>query len=121
MTYTQIATMLNGIGLPYAYYQFPDNTDLQPPFICFYFGSDNDFIADNTNYQNISELTVELYTDNKDFALERTVETALKNNGLVYSRQDTYLEAERMYMLIFTSQIIITEETLTTEENNENG
>ena len=125
MTYAEISTMLNGIGLPYAYYQFPDDTEQQPPFICFYFGSDNDFIADDTNYQKISELIVELYTDNKDLALEQTVETALNNSGLVYSRQETYLDTERMYMVIFTTQVaitaetpVITTETITTEEIN---
>lgn len=109
MTYTEVATMIGSIGLPYAYYEFPDNTDLAPPFICFLFGADNDFIADNTNYQQIRTLTVELYTDNKDFTLEQTVENTLNTYGLVYSREETYLSGERMYMVTFTTDIVITE------------
>ena len=86
MTYKEVSEMISGIGLPYAYYQFPDNTELQPPFI------------------------VELYTDNKDFALEQTVEDALNGSGLVYSRNETYLDTEKMNMVTYTTEIVITKE-----------
>lgn len=109
MTYRQVAEMVASIGVPYAYYQFPNNSGIAPPFVCFYFDSSNDFAADNTNYQRIRPLSIELYTDNKDFALEQTVENVLNQNGLVYSREETYLDSERMYMVTFMTEIIITE------------
>lgn len=109
MTYRQVAEMVSSIGVPYAYYQFPNNTGIAPPFVCFYFNSSNDFAADNTNYQRIRQLSLELYTDNKDFTLEQTVEYVLNQNGLVYSREETYLDSERMYMVTFMTEIIITE------------
>jgi hypothetical protein len=110
MTYKEISAMIGEIGLPYAYYQFPDNTELQPPFICFLFDEDNDFIADGINYQKIRNLTVELYTDNKDFELEEAVETALNEHGLVYDRSETYLDSERMNMVTYTTDVLITKE-----------
>jgi len=109
MTYKQVAEMVSSIGVPYAYYQFPNNTGIAPPFVCFYFNSSNDFAADNTNYQRIRPLSIELYTDNKDFTLEQTVENILNQNGLVYSREETYLDSEKMYMVTFMTEIIITE------------
>lgn len=109
MTYRQVAEMVSSIGVPYAYYQFPNNTGIAPPFVCFYFDSSNDFAADNINYQRIRPLSIELYTDNKDFTLEQTVENVLNQNGLVYSREETYLDSERMYMVTFMTEIIITE------------
>lgn len=109
MTYKQVAEMVSSIGVPYAYYQFPNNTGIAPPFVCFYFNSSNDFAADNTNYQRIRQLSIELYTDNKDFTLEQTVENILNQNGLVYSREETYLDSEKMYMVTFMTEIIITE------------
>lgn len=109
MTYRQVAEMVSSIGVPYAYYQFPNNSGIAPPFVCFYFDSSNDFAADNTNYQRIRPLSLELYTDNKDFTLEQTVENVLNQNGLVYSREETYLDSERMYMVTFQTNIIITE------------
>lgn len=109
MTYRQVAEMVSSIGVPYAYYQFPNNTGIAPPFVCFYFNSSNDFAADNTNYQRIRQLSLELYTDNKDFTLEQTVENILNQNGLVYSREETYLDSEKMNMVTFMTEIIITE------------
>ena len=110
MTYKEIATMVESIGLPYAYYQFPEGTDQACPFICFFLDSSNDFAADNTNYQKIRSLNIELYTDNKDFTLEQTVEEILSGSGLVYYREETYLDSERMFMVSYETEIVITEE-----------
>lgn len=110
MTYKEVATMVAGIGVPYAYYQFPEGTDQACPFVCFYFERSNDLVADDTNYQKIRPLVIELYTDNKDFSMEATVESALNSNGLVYAREETYLDTERMYMVTYMTEIVITEE-----------
>lgn len=110
MTYKEVATMINSIGIPYAYYQFPDGTAQACPFICFFFSDSNDLAAENTNYQKIRLLNIELYTDNKDFALEETVETVLNSNGLVYDRSESYLDSERMFMVVYTTDILVTEE-----------
>lgn len=109
MTYQEVATMIDSIGVPYAYYQFPNGTAVPCPFVCFYFDGSNDLAADNTNYQRIRPLSVELYTDNKDFALEQAVENVLNQNGLVYSREETYLDSEHMNMVTFMTEIVITE------------
>lgn len=109
MTYKEVATMISGIGLPFAYDHFDEGDASPPPFICFYFSSSDDMAADNTNYQKIRPLTVELYTDNKDFSTEETVETALNDAGLVFSRSEVYIDAERMYMVTYETDIIITE------------
>ena len=89
--------MLQTVGIPVAYNHF--DTPQECPFMCFPFGDDNDFIADGTNYQKIRTLSVELYTVNKDFTLEATVESVLNSHGLVYSRSENYLESERMQMV----------------------
>lgn len=110
MTYKGVAALIDGIGLPYAYYQFPEGTDQACPFICFYFEGSNDFAADNTTWQRVRPLTIELYTDNKDFALEEEVEDALNAAGLVYSREESYIDSEHMYMVTFMTEIVITKE-----------
>ena len=110
MTYKEVNTMLSSVGVPYAYNQFDNDTPQEPPFICFLYDHGDDLIADNTNYQLIRMLSVELYTDTKDFELEQTVEDVLNANGLVYSKQETYLESERMYMITFEADVVITKE-----------
>lgn len=110
MTYQEVAALLASIGLPTAYDHFEVGNAADPPFICFYFEGSDDIAADNTNFQRIRPLTVELYTDNKDFALEERVEAALNGAGLVYSRSETYIDSERMYEVVYTTDIIISEE-----------
>ena len=114
MTYQEVKTMVASIGIPYAYYQFPEGTDQPCPFICFYFTGSNDLAADDTNYQRIRPLAIELYTDNKDFTLENTVEAVLNRRGFVYARDEVYIDTERMNMVTYTIEVIIT-------EVNENG
>ena len=116
MTYKEVAAMVKNIGYPCAYYQFPEGTDQACPFICFYFVRSNDLSADDTNYQRIRQLAVELYTDNKDFAAEETVENALNASGLVYYREESYLDSERMYMVTYTMEVVITGDVITTDE-----
>lgn len=111
MTYKEVATMVSSIGLPYAYYQFPDNTEQEPPFVCFLYGDSDDFYADNSNFSFIRPLTIELYTDNKNFTLEGTVESVLSSCGLPYKKTETYIDTEHMFQISYDVEILITEET----------
>ena len=111
MTLKELNLMLKGIGLPYAYDHFPSGTEQVPPFICFLLDRSNDFLADDINYQSISELSIELYSDTKNFELEKTVEAVLTSNGFVFSREETWLDSEQMNMVVYTTNIVITEET----------
>lgn len=99
--------MVASIGLPYAYNEFPDGTAQSPPFICFLYDTSNDFAADNTNYVKVRPLVIELYTDNKSFSLEQTVESVLEANGLFYTRNETYIASERMFLVTYTMEVCI--------------
>lgn len=109
MTFKQVAKMIKDIGLPFSYYQFNNDTAVAPPFICYFYTGDNDLLADNSNYQKIENLVVELYTDEKDFANEALIETALNDACLVYNREESYLDSEKMYMVIYSCGVVITE------------
>jgi hypothetical protein len=50
---------------------------------------------------------VELYTDEKDFALEKTVETTLNNYGIVFEKSEEYIDAERMHVTVYQSDIVL--------------
>lgn len=107
MTYAEISQMISAVGIPYAYHHFEEGSGQQPPFITFYYQGDDDFIADNINYQAIRPLTIELYTDNKDFALEAAVESVLTANDLAFSRTETFIDSEQMYMVTYYTEVII--------------
>lgn len=107
MTVSEISSMIGTLHVPYAYYQFPEGTAQACPFICFYLPSSDDFIADNVNYTKISRLIIELYTDEKDFDLESQVESMLRINEIVYTKTETYIDTERMYMIVYESEVIL--------------
>ena len=115
MTYQEINTLIESIGVPSAYYQFTADTAVPPPFICFYFDNDPDLHADNVNYQKIAHLIIELYTDEKDFDLESTVESALNTAGISYGRNETHIDSEKLYLVTYSTNLIIT------QEENTNG
>jgi hypothetical protein len=107
MTYKEISQMIAGAGLPYAYYQFPEDTPQAPPFICFFFSQTDDVFADDTNYQRIVQLNIELYTNVKDFDLEASLEEILQNNNLTYYKEENYIDSEKLYQIAYEMEVMI--------------
>ena len=107
MTPQEVNSMVESVGIPSAYYQFADDTGQQPPFICFFYGNSNDVTADNINYVRVERLYIELYTDQKDFALEAKVEKALNDNGIVFAKSQDYIDTERMHVTVYESDITL--------------
>ena len=114
MTRAEVFTMIESMGFPAAYNHFPDATAKPCPFICFYYPASEDVMADNINYRKIEQLYIELYTDSKDFSAEEAVEAALRSACLPYRRSETYLDAEKMYLNLYTTEVVIDQ----TEEDN---
>jgi hypothetical protein len=107
MTPQEVNSMVESVGIPSAYYQFADDTGQQPPFICFFYGNSNDVTADNINYVRVERLYIELYTDQKDFALEAKVEKTLNDNGIVFAKSQDYIDIERMHVTVYESDIVL--------------
>lgn len=107
MTTQEVAAMVAEIGVPTAYYQFPEGTGQATPFVCFFYSGDNDMLADNSNYQKIEHLIIELYTDNKDFELEQAVESVLTSHGMVWTRAEEWIDTERMLEVVYEMDVIL--------------
>lgn len=107
MRYSEVNNMIAGIGLPYAYYQFPEGTAEKPPFICFLYPESGDLTADNINYQKIEQLVIELYQDSFDPEVEALVEGALTAAGLSYDRARAVIDSEKLFETIYTLEVLI--------------
>ena len=107
MTTVDVKTMIASVGIPFAYYQVPEGTAQATPFICFYYTTSDDLIADNTNYSAIRQLVVELYTDEPDFDLESDLESTLNNNGFVYVKNAAYIDSEKMWQISYTTEVVL--------------
>lgn len=106
MTYQEIAQMIESIGLPFAYYQFSDDTEQTLPFICFLYDYNYTY-ADDSNYAPSVILTIELYTDTKDIPLESAVEAVLDSNEMTWSKESTYIDSERMWQTSYSMEVFI--------------
>lgn len=107
MTRQEVYEMIRSIGLPCAYYQFPDDTPQAPPFICWFFAPNTDVMADNENYVDKEVLNVELYTKLREYDIEKAVEAALKAGGFSYAKEPSYIDAEKMWQISYESEVII--------------
>lgn len=111
MKYTEVNTMLNEIkttyGVPYAYYAFPENEAPALPYITFYYPASRNIPRDDGVYTKVEELTIELYTENKNFTLELNVETILNKYGIVWDKSEDYITSEHMFMITYETEIYI--------------
>lgn len=104
MTPTELYQALSGLGMPIAYSSFSKPVAL--PYLIYLFSYSNDLMADGHNYLEIGNYQIELYTDHKDLAAEKTVQDKLKELKLPYYKIETYLESEKLYQVIYEIQII---------------
>lgn len=109
MTHAEIRQMVKDIGLPSAYHHFNEGQSPEPPFVVYLFPGSDNFSADGLVYQGIAILDIELYTDKKDIAAEAAVEAMLKKHGFFYEKNETYIETEKMYEVVYEMEVLISE------------
>lgn len=111
MQLTAIDPLIASIGLPYAYYAFKkpesDGVAQAPPFIVYLSPGRSDLFADNTNYQYILDLDIELYTRTKRYDLEQSVEAVLEANGLTYGKIEAVIETEGLFQITYNTEVLI--------------
>ena len=107
MTFQEISQMIDSIGLPYNYYQFEENSAPALPYVLFYYPQRTDVIADNKNYALKTALNVELCTEEKDFATEASVEAVFIAKDIPFTKTETYIDSEKMYMILYEMEVYI--------------
>ena len=109
MTVEEIFDALEASGLSVTYLQWPENAVPALPYICYYFPASNNLAADDSVYQRIDRLNVELYTKNKDFTTEALVEGALAGISGFWNKSETYLDTEEMYEVLYESEVVLSD------------
>lgn len=107
MTFQEISGMIEEIGLPYNYYQFEENSAPALPYVLFYYPQRTDVVADNKNYALKTALNVELCTEEKDFATEANVEAVFIAKDIPFTKTETYIDSEKMYMILYEMEVYI--------------
>lgn len=104
MTLLEVTQMLDSIGLPYSYLMFPNEKAPALPYLVYYYPNSADVMADNKNYVPVNRIVIELYTETKDFQTEQLVESNLL---FPYTKDETYIDSEKMFQITYESEIII--------------
>lgn len=104
MNQIELHNHLDSIGLPLAYDHFTEYQN--PPYIIYKFSYASDLMADDTNYKEISNFQIELYTSKKDLNSEKLVEDKLKEIEQPYSKSEEWIESEEVFQIVYNTQII---------------
>ena len=104
-TLNEIKVILERTHLPVAYHHFAEGESPGPPFIVFLSPGSHNFSADGIVYQKIDRLDVELYTDQKNPVAEQTLESALDSAGLFYDKEETYIDSEKLYEVLYEMEV----------------
>ncbi len=104
MTLSELYTELATLGLPLAYHQHTGAPQL--PFLVYRFDGSDDLMADNHNYAEISDITIELYSNKKDLASEKLVQDKLKELRLPYVKHEVWIDTEELFMTLYEVTIL---------------
>ncbi len=98
MEHKEIYDLLKTLKIPVAYNHFDVNQNIVPPFIVYDEISSETFKADGKTYYRPYNFQIELVTDKKDVALEKTIEELLNTNNIPYDISDeVWDEDEKIY------------------------
>ena len=107
----EVVAVLKKLGIPYAYDHFAEGEGPDPPFICYLNPNSDNFAADGTVYFDVDEINIELYTDEKDPVLERKLQKLLKQAGIFYDKDETWIDSEKLYEVIYDFEVPAAEES----------
>jgi len=105
MTKKEIADLIASFGFSWRYSHFSQTP--APPYVVYYYPSENDVYADDSNYVNKRQLFIELYTKTKDATSEATIEDKLKTAGLTWYKQTDFLNDEKLYQTTYEMEVLI--------------
>lgn len=107
VTYPEIAALISSVGLPYTYHHWEVGKVPPLPYIVFLYDQQRGFTADNSMYQKIVSVTLELYSNKKDFNAEERVEQTLEENGIIYEKYEEYISSEKMFEQVYEFEVLL--------------
>ena len=101
----ELVKMIEEMGIPFAYDHFAEGESPDPPFICYFLPSSDNFAADGRVYLKVNEVYIELYTDLKYLSVEQKVESVLDSHGIFYDHTEMWIESEKMYEVLYSFEM----------------
>ena len=105
----ELMSIMETIGLPFAYDHFAEGEAPAPPFICFRCYETDNFSADGRVYFKVRQIHIELYTDEKNPETESRVETVLDGHGIFYDKTEVWIESEKLYEVLYSFELEVSQ------------
>lgn len=108
MTPDEIKRMLEEVGIPFQYHHFTQKEmqEIELPFLVWNVPGTNNFKADGKVYYKVNQLDIELYTEDKDFALEQKLEEILDKYEIPWEQTASdYLQSETMWESLYEMEV----------------
>ena len=105
MNLEKLYTMLKETGYPVAYSHFQEENPPTLPFITYLDTSEN-FGADNRVYHEITDVSIELYTETKDIEAENKLQDLLNSNDLFWNKTINYIPSEKVFQVTYEITLI---------------
>ena len=93
------------IPFPSAYDHFAEGESPEPPFITYLLPGSDNFAADGKVYFRVTEVHIELYTDEKNPEVEQQVEGVLDEHGIFYDKTEVWIESEKLYEVLYSFEM----------------
>lgn len=98
----KLLELMAEIDIPSAYDHFAEGESPDPPFITYLLPGSDNFAADGRVYFRITEVHIELYTDEKNPEAEAIVETVLDAHGTFYDKTEVWIDSEKLYEVLYS-------------------
>ena len=98
----KLLELMAEIDIPSAYDHFAEGESPDPPFITYLLPGSDNFAADGKVYFRITEVHIELYTDEKNPEVEALVETVLAAHGIFYDKTEVWIDSEKLYEVLYS-------------------
>lgn len=103
MLYEDLLSILQSTSLPWTYHHWDDPPS--PPYGVYLDLEDDPFFADDRTYSFFRAVRLELYSLERDPALDQRVRDALDDAKLSYDVDYAYIESEGLHETIFEFEV----------------
>ena len=106
ITLTDAIHAIKSTGTPVVAVRWPKGTAQAPPYVCWLLDSTSNAYGDNRVTKVIGRYDFELYCDQRNLALERSIESALDAAGIAWAKSGSYIESEDLIETVYTTELI---------------
>lgn len=103
MSYEELLEILRPTGIPWTYHHWEGKQD--PPYGVYLDEEDDPFYADGKTYVYFTAARLEVYSLERDPALDQKVREALDAAEIAYYAHYIWIESEGLYETIFEIEV----------------